>query len=104
MHHFLRDTKRELYKKIHAALKPGGKYVEGDSVIPQDSEAEFLAEYRQDAASVPPAPDGTYHLDIPFSLETQRTLLLEAGFRDFELIWQKDPTMVWNIAVYVVTA
>jgi hypothetical protein len=53
---------------------------------------------------VPPAPDGWYHIDVPFSLETQKALLLEAGFRDLKLIWQKDPTMVWNIAVYVVTA
>ena len=104
MHHVLRDTKRELYKKIHAALKPGGIYVEGDSVIPLEMEGEFIAEYHECAATVPPAPDGTYHLDVPFSLETQKSLLLEAGFRDFELIWQKDPTMVWNIAVYAVTA
>ena len=102
-HHLLRDAKRALYRKIHAALKPGGTYIEGDSVIPLEAEDEFLDEYRRDAATVPPAPDGTYHLDIPFSLQTQQALLLEAGFRDFELIWQKDPTMVWNIAVYVVT-
>jgi tRNA (cmo5U34)-methyltransferase len=104
MHHVLRHTKRELYRKIHAALKPGGSYIEGDSVVPYEMEGEFIAEYHECAATVPPAPDGTYHLDVPFSLETQKSLLLEAGFRDFRLIWQKDPTMVWNIAVYVVTA
>jgi len=104
MHHVLRDTKRALYEKIHAALKPGGKYVEGDSVIPRELEGQFVAEYHECAATVPPAPDGTYHLDVPFSLETQKALLLEAGFRDFELIWNKDPTEVWNLAVYVVTA
>jgi hypothetical protein len=67
-------------------------------------EGQFIAEYHEAVASVPPAPDGHYHIDVPFSLETQKSLLLEAGFKDFELIWQKDPTMVWNIAVYVVTA
>jgi tRNA (cmo5U34)-methyltransferase len=104
MHHFLRDTKRELYQKIHAALKPGGQYVEGDAVVPEEMEGEFLAEFRADAASVPAAPDGTYHLDVPFSIGAQKALLLEAGFRDFRLIWQKDPSFVWNIAVYAVTA
>jgi tRNA (cmo5U34)-methyltransferase len=103
MHHVLRDTKLELYKKIHAALKPGGTYVEGDSVVPKEMEGQFIAEYHECAATVPPAPDGTYHLDVPFSLETQKSLLLEAGFSDFQLVWQKDPTMVWNIAVYAVT-
>jgi hypothetical protein len=29
---------------------------------------------------------------------------LEAGFRDFDVIWQEDPTEVLNAAVYVVTA
>jgi len=103
-HHFLRNTKRELYAKIRAALKPGGKYIEGDAIIPVDMESQFLDEYYEESATVPLAPDGHYHIDIPFSIETQRSLLLEAGFKDFELIWQKDRTAVWNIAVYVVTA
>jgi len=104
MHHLLRDTKRELYMKIYTALKPGGKYIEGDSVIPVEMEGQFLAEYHEHVATVPPAKDGHYHIDVPFSIETQRSLLLEAGFGDFELVWQKDSTAVWNIAVYVVAA
>jgi tRNA (cmo5U34)-methyltransferase len=103
LHHILHDTKRELYAKLHAALKPGGKYVEGDSVVPADMESQFLDEYYEEAATVPPAPDGHYHIDVPFSIATQRSLLSEAGFRDFGLVWQKDSTAVWNIAVYVVT-
>ena len=38
----------------------------------------FLAEYHQQAALVPQAGDGHYHIDLPFSVETQRSLLLEA--------------------------
>jgi tRNA (cmo5U34)-methyltransferase len=104
MHHVLRDTKRKLYLRIRAALKPGGRYIEGDSVTYPDMESQFLDEYHQELARVPPADDGYYHVDVPFSIATQRSLLLEAGFRDFELIWQKDSTAVWNIAVYVATA
>jgi tRNA (cmo5U34)-methyltransferase len=103
LHHILHDKKRELYAKIHAALRPGGKYVEGDSVVPADMESQFLDEYYEEAATVPPAPDGHYHIDIPFSIPTQRSLLLEAGFKNFQLVWQKDSTAVWNIAVYAVT-
>jgi tRNA (cmo5U34)-methyltransferase len=103
-HHVLHDTKRELYAKIHAALRPGGKYVEGDSVIPTEKEPQFLDEYYAEAATVPPASDGHYHIDIPFSIATQKALLLEAGFKDFQLVWQKDSAAVWNIAVYAVTA
>jgi len=104
MHHVLHDKKRELYRKIHAALKPGGKYVEGDSVVPAVLEPLFLDEYHKEAAGLSPEVEGQYHIDIPFSLETQRALLLEAGFKDFQVLWQKDPEVSWNAAVYVVTA
>jgi tRNA (cmo5U34)-methyltransferase len=103
VHHLLRDTKRELYVKIHAALKPGGKYIEGDSVVPAEMESQFLAEYHEQVAGIPQVEDGHYHVDVPFSIETQRSLLLEAGFKNFKVVWQKDSTAVWNAAVYVVT-
>jgi tRNA (cmo5U34)-methyltransferase len=104
VHHVLPDTKRNLYKKIHTALRPGGRYIEGDSVTPAEMEDQFLAEYHQQVAGVPLAQDGQYHIDTPLSLDTQRSLLLEAGFKDFEVIWQKDSDAVWNAAVYFVTA
>lgn len=103
VHHLLRDTKRRLYTKIHRALKPGGKYVEGDSVTLSEMECQFLAEYETQVDSMLQAEDGQYHIDVPFSIGTQRKLLLEAGFKGFEVVWQKDSTAVWNIAVYVVT-
>jgi tRNA (cmo5U34)-methyltransferase len=104
VHHVLADTKRNLYQKIHAALKPGGRYIEGDSVTPAEVEDQFLAEYHQQVATLPPAQAGQYHIDVPFSLDTQRRLLVEAGFKNFEVVWQKDSDAVWNTAVYVVTA
>lgn len=104
IHHLLHDAKRELYRKIHAALKPGGKYIEGDSVTRMDAEDEFLEEYNASVDGMSQAEDGHYHIDIPFSIETQKNLLLSAGFRDFEVVWERDRTAVWNAAVYVVTA
>lgn len=103
MHHLLHDAKRGLYEKIHAALKPGGKYVEGDSVTRPETESQFLAEYNEQVDAMPAAEDGHYHVDVPLSLETQKTLLMEAGFSNFELLWQKEEADVWNAAVYVVT-
>lgn len=104
IHHLLHDTKCKLYMKIHAALKPGGKYIEGDAVTLPEMENQFLVEYHAQVASVPLAQEGHYHLDVPFSMETQKSLLMEAGFKDFELVWQKDSCAVWNIAVYSVSA
>ena len=47
--------------------------------------------------------DGYYHVDIPFSLDSQKSLLLLVGFVDFELVWQRDDAEVWGAAVYAVT-
>ena len=104
LHHLLRNTKRKLYRKIHTALKPGGKYIEGGSVIPVEMEGQFVDEYQQQVCGLPREEDGYYHIDIPFSIVTQRTLLLEVGFKNFEVVWQKDSTEVRNAAVYVVSA
>jgi tRNA (cmo5U34)-methyltransferase len=103
IHHLLHDRKLALYKKLHATLRPGGKYIEGDSVTTNNMENEFLNEYQESLACVPRAEEGYYHIDVPFSIDKQKALLLEVGFKDFELIWQMDSSAVWNIAVYAVT-
>lgn len=103
MHHLLPNAKRNLYKKIHAALRAGGKYIEGDAVTTVALEGQFLDEYNRQLTGVPEAEDGHYHVDVPFSIETQRALLVAAGFKDFELVWQKDSTAMWNAAVYAVS-
>ncbi|MBX3013904.1 MAG: class I SAM-dependent methyltransferase [Caldilineaceae bacterium] len=103
VHHLLPDVKRNLYKRIHAALRVGGKYIEGDAVTTIEMEAQFLDEYNRQLGSVPAAEAGHYHIDVPCSLATQRILLRETGFKDFALLWQKDHTATWNAAVYAVT-
>lgn len=102
IHHLLHDAKHRLYKKIRAALKPGGKYIEGDAVTTDAWEGQFLAEYREQMALVASAEPGMYHIDVPFSIKTQERLLQEAGFQDFQLLWQRDPSDMWNAAVYTV--
>ena len=101
IHHLLHEPKRQLYAKIYAALKPGGKYIEGDTVTTAAWEAEFLAAYTRQVAQAPRPEDGAYHIDVPLSLDTQRNLLLSVGFKHFELLWQLDSTAEWNHAVYV---
>jgi len=103
IHHLLHGPKRQLYAKIYAALKPGGKYIEGDAVTTAALEAAFLAEYTRQVEQAPPAEDGAYHIDVPFSIDTQRELLLSVGFNHFDLLWQLDESAEWNHAVYVVT-
>ncbi|MCB0110399.1 MAG: methyltransferase domain-containing protein [Caldilineaceae bacterium] len=103
IHHLLHEPKRRLYAQIYAALKPGGRYIEGDTVTTAVHEADFLAEYAEEVAQVPSAEDGAYHIDVPFAIETQRELLSSVGFKEFTLLWQLDSSAEWNHAVYVVT-
>lgn len=103
IHHLLHEAKRQLYAKIYAALKPGGKYIEGDTVTTAAWEAEFLAAYTRQVEQAPPAEAGAYHIDVPLAMATQRDLLLAGGFQHFELLWQLDSTAEWNHAVYVAT-
>lgn len=102
IHHLLHESKRHLYAKIYAALKPGGKYIEGDTVTTAAHEAAFLADYAAAVAQAPAAGDGAYHIDVPLTIATQRELLLSVGFKAFTLLWQLDGTAEWNHAVYSV--
>ncbi|MGD8791888.1 MAG: class I SAM-dependent methyltransferase [Anaerolineae bacterium] len=95
LHHLLPDRKRALYARIRRALRPGGIYVEGDWVVPPEKEAYYLQAYHERLAQVEEPEEGAYHLDIPFSLETQRRLLVEAGFAGVRVIWNKDEAAVY---------
>lgn len=89
MHHFLPDEKCRLYEKIRMALKPGGKYIEGDWFVSIEKEREYLEQYEKTVRLAGLQQDDLYHIDIPFSLETQTRLLLRAGFSKVEVIWEE---------------
>ena len=33
--------------------------------------------------------DGFFHIDLPFSIKTQKKLLIEVGYRNFDLIFKE---------------
>ena len=94
LHHLLPEQKRRLYQKIHRTLKPGGAYIEGDYMVSPEKEQQLLAEYREKKASAEDLESGMYHVDIPFSIETQRSLLREAGFPQVEVLWQAGEAVI----------
>lgn len=97
LHHFLPEVKLRIYKKIWKALKPGGKFIEGDYIVSKDKEAEMLAEYKEELKKNKVLKDDLYHLDIPFSIKTQKNLFEKVGFTDFELIFSGDETGVYSV-------
>lgn len=81
MHHFLEPKKTGIYRNILCALKPGGAYVEADYIVDAPMMEQYLQRYRRImAACGAQAPDGSLHIDIPFTVDVQKRLLREAGF------------------------
>lgn len=88
MHHWLHDQKLLLYQRIFEALKPGGRFVNDDYMVPEDKEPEAFQKYRQlrDSGII---KDGEfYHVDIPFSVKTETKIFHEAGFRKVKVIYE----------------
>lgn len=94
MHHLLYDIKQKTYEKIRKSLKIGGIYIEGDYIVSPEKEKQFLTEYHKIIRTSQTYENGKYHIDIPFSIETQTTILLEAGFSEVEIIWHKEEAAI----------
>jgi tRNA (cmo5U34)-methyltransferase len=98
MHHLLQSQKCTLYRKICRTLRPGGRYIEGDWVVPVEEEERRLELHREISKDAPQAVTGALHVDIPFSLSTQMQLLRDAGFESVETVRH-----VGEAAVYLAT-
>jgi len=72
VHHLDPGEKRDLFARVHDALRPGGRFVLGDVVIA--------------AVSVAPLTDG---YDKPDRARDQLEWLRETGF-EVELLWERD--------------
>lgn len=89
-HHFYRETKLNLYKKIYNSLKNGGVFVEGDIVTRSvQKERCFLEELAKIGE------EGIYHYDIPMYFESQFNLYGEAGFGKVEVKRNWDYTRIF---------
>lgn len=79
LHHLTRNEKVKLYRTIRAGLAPGRRYVEGDYVVDDEEEAAAVARYEELRSAHPQIARGSYHIDLPVSVETQHGLLADAG-------------------------
>jgi tRNA (cmo5U34)-methyltransferase len=73
VHHLEGESKRDLFARVRDVLAPGGRFVLGDVIVPED-----------DADAVIPLSDGYDH---PSPLRVQLEWLAETGF---------DPRVVWE--------
>jgi tRNA (cmo5U34)-methyltransferase len=96
IHHLTDPQKLELFRKIHAALKSEGWFVNGDVVLFESSRHAFLHEQvRSEHASARGidlnALDAETHAgtgDHLATLKTQLRLLEIAGFHSIDVIWK----------------
>jgi tRNA (cmo5U34)-methyltransferase len=95
-HHLIPDNKLALYRKIKDALKKAGTYIEGDYVVTIEEEKQLMKQFNEIRKFDKSIADGTHHIDIPLSVETQMGLLRKAGFTKVNVVWAQG-----NSAVFV---
>ncbi len=87
LHHFKKEDKVALYKKLHAALRDGGYFVLTDYIIDSDEEeAVHMREFAR-LRGLQGKNDGCiYHYDTPLTALHECEALREAGFSAVEVI------------------
>jgi hypothetical protein len=71
---------------VREALISGGAFIEGDYIVSTEEEKRLLNEFYQYKKNNPLIEDGEYHIDIPFSEETQMQALKDAGFQNVNVL------------------
>lgn len=90
MHHFSKESKVNLYKKIHKALKPNGAYIECDYVAKnQEEENYFFSELNRIRNEKNIGKNELVHFDTPCTIENQIIMFKSAGFKESKKVWQK---------------
>lgn len=83
IHHFTKEEKEKLYMKIYSSLENGGKYIEGDYYMNSKEEEKKCLEFYYDAINkISEGKKQLYHIDIPFTVETEIQLLKRCKFKN----------------------
>ena len=81
LHHFPPETKLRLFRRIFAALRPGGMLLEGDYIAESDEMETYLFQELARRRARQHVPEGTFvHFDTPLTLAHELSLLSHAGF------------------------
>ena len=93
MHHFPKDKKLSLYKKLRESLKDGGEYIECDyMVLTQAEEDYWFSENERLRREQGIVDDEFYHYDTPCTVDNQAELLKKAGFSSVEQVFRVENT------------
>lgn len=87
LHHFTKQEKIPLYKKIKAALKPAGYFILTDYFTKsEDDENSFRQELIRLRKEQNLLEGEFYHFDTPLTVEHEKEALLAAGFSSVQIL------------------
>lgn len=93
MHHFRKDKKLKLYKKIYTALSSKGVYIECDYMVTSQAlEDLYFSEYDRLKEAQGLSENEFFHYDTPCTVDNQISLLKEAGFKDVKMTFRQENT------------
>ncbi len=76
LHHFTREEKEKLYKKIYNCLKTNGQFINCDRIaLTEDFEEHQLYELEHNI-------ENYKHIDTPLTVEHELEILREVGFKE----------------------
>lgn len=93
LHHFTRERKAQLYKKLFDSLKSGGVYIECDYMCDTDEQERGFFDELERLKREQNA-DGLFHFDTPITVDGQKTLLKSAGFSAVEEVFREENTVM----------
>ena len=87
LHHFTKNEKVPLYKKLHSALKKDGYFILTDYFAASDEEETFFRnELLRLKSEQDIHDDEFYHYDTPLTVAHEAEALREAGFSHVEIL------------------
>lgn len=95
MHHFSREAKTGLYRRIRESLKQSGIYIECDYMVESPEEEHRLHSENDRIRREKGIAEGEfYHFDIPFTVENQIGMLNDAGFGEVRKVFRTGNTTI----------
>lgn len=86
LHHFTKEEKVPLYRKVYGALKKNGYFILTDYFAENDEQEQaFRAELLRLKAEQGITDEEFYHFDTPLTVEHEMEALKEAGFAEIEI-------------------
>ena len=93
LHHFSREKKLGLYRRICEALRPGGVFLNGDYMVESEEEERVLMDECARLRKEQGIPEDVFvHFDTPLAVDAEIELLKHAGFACVEELWRQGNT------------